>query len=185
MFLGELPVLRLENSVQSASSGNVITSTAGDTQTSSRADQTLTPAFRRWFGASKIVDASGSPRIMYRGDPRDIGPVLRPANGRRGMGLIFVSPSPDFASYYAKGGDGANMTAAYVKAENPFDSSNATHRAAVFNELGETTLSDSSLEQGGWEVLEDPDVVLAAKAAGNVCSALKPVIRPERLLAPG
>lgn len=34
---------------------------SGDLQTS----QTETPAFRRWFGASKVVDAHGKPMVMY------------------------------------------------------------------------------------------------------------------------
>ena len=33
----------------------------------SRADQTQTPAFRRWFGDSKVVDAQGKPLRVYHG----------------------------------------------------------------------------------------------------------------------
>jgi len=33
----------------------------------SRADQTQTPAFRRWFGSSKVVDAQGKPLVVYHG----------------------------------------------------------------------------------------------------------------------
>lgn len=35
------------------------------------ADQTETPAFRKWFGASKVVDADGKPLVVYHGTDKD------------------------------------------------------------------------------------------------------------------
>lgn len=34
-------------------------------------DQTETPEFKRWFGASKVVDAEGKPLVMYHGTSAD------------------------------------------------------------------------------------------------------------------
>lgn len=47
------------------------TQDSGDTRASTPAsnDQTDTPAFRRWFGDSKVVDADGNPLVVYHGAP--------------------------------------------------------------------------------------------------------------------
>jgi len=39
-----------------------------ETQESLR-EQTETPEFKRWFGKSKVVDASGNPKVVYHGSP--------------------------------------------------------------------------------------------------------------------
>jgi len=38
---------------------------------SGRSEQTETPAFKRWFGKSSVVDANGAPRVVYHGTGAD------------------------------------------------------------------------------------------------------------------
>lgn len=62
----------------------------------SKRDQTRTPEFENWFGASKVVDASGKPHVMYHGT----------ANGKVEFAektWAFFSSSPMVASSYTSG----------------------------------------------------------------------------------
>ena len=87
-------------------------------------DVTDTPEFKRWFGASKVVDADGRPMVVYHGtrsdlqefDRRSIGSVTD--EGFLGDGFYFTD-SPRAASAYAKG-EGGNVVAAYVSIKNPY-----------------------------------------------------------------
>ncbi len=58
-------------------------------------DQTQTPAFRRWFGDSKVVDANGEPLVVYHGTAT---PDRDSFNTDRGA---FFSDNPEVASDYA------------------------------------------------------------------------------------
>jgi hypothetical protein len=51
-----------------------------------------TPAFKRFFGNSKVVDANGKPKIMYHGTARDIT-TFKPKQA----GAIFLTDDIDFA----------------------------------------------------------------------------------------
>jgi ribosomal protein S18 acetylase RimI-like enzyme len=60
------------------------------------------PAFKRWFGNSKVVDAQGSPLVVYRGDYRadrigDKFKVNRSTSGR-----FYFTDNPEIASSYAQ-----------------------------------------------------------------------------------
>lgn len=55
-----------------------------------------TKNFRSWFGKSKIVNADGTPKVMYHGTARDIT-----AFRAKQAGAIFVTPEPRFASSFA------------------------------------------------------------------------------------
>lgn len=52
-----------------------------------------TAEFRRWFGASKVVDAQGRPLVVYHGTGADVGAVFRPRT--------FFTPRADVADVYA------------------------------------------------------------------------------------
>lgn len=56
---------------------------------------TATPAFRRWFGASKVVDAHGHPKVVYHGTPDLNFDAFR-------HGLVFFSDNPSIASQYGE-----------------------------------------------------------------------------------
>lgn len=117
------------------------------------------PAFRAWFGGSKVVDEAGAPRVMYHGTGADLT-EFRP----RQANAIFVTAEPIFAHAYAdtgaqwlrdRGQDGApRIMPVYVKAENPFDYESAEHRALVI----ELALQRSGTEDGsGQRVIANDD----------------------------
>jgi hypothetical protein len=95
------------------------------------------PAFKRWFGDSKIVDNSGNPQIWYHGTPmqfEEFKPGVADA--------MYFSQTPEFAQMFSgKGPDpviaeraaqdgwvGPNVVPVYLKANNPFDYENPEHR---------------------------------------------------------
>lgn len=71
---------------------------------SARAVQTETPAFKAWFGGSKVVDAEGKPLVVYHGTSAAGFDVFRP-NYRKGEQLgfgIHFAQDRDFAAKYAE-----------------------------------------------------------------------------------
>ena len=54
-------------------------------------------AFKKWFGASKIVNANGTPKMMYHGTARDIE-EFRPKQA----GAIFLTDDPKFAESFSE-----------------------------------------------------------------------------------
>jgi hypothetical protein len=94
-------------------------------------DQTDTPAFRRWFGDSKVVDAEGKPLVVYHGTDADFA-TFDPArmgtktdDGMFGRGFYF-SPNhgngtkwAGTAGAYAASNDGGNIMPVYLKMERP------------------------------------------------------------------
>lgn len=100
--------------------------------------QTDTPAFKKWFGDSKVVDADGNPMVVYHGT------IVRPDAGDvKGMGDIlafdrmfttqFRKPSIDTvgsffstnpgeggAQMYSGTGEGAAVYPVYLSIKNPY-----------------------------------------------------------------
>jgi len=98
--------------------------------------------FWKWFGDSKVVDASGKPLVVYHGTASTDITEFRPRGGRNGewqdalsrfkaaqvsnarVGYMafrdgsFFSPKADYAGHYTREGQGV-MYPVYVKAENP------------------------------------------------------------------
>lgn len=66
-----------------------------------------TPAFRRWFGDSKVVDTSGKPLVVYHGTANTFSKFDPKLSGRNyawrggGEGFFFTS-NPETASVYAE-----------------------------------------------------------------------------------
>jgi len=74
---------------------------------------------RKWFGSSQVVDASGSPKVMYRGAVEEEKTVGE---------LTWYSESAEQASGYAQLRsvsqgvvDSGNVTPVYLKVERPYD----------------------------------------------------------------
>ncbi len=87
-------------------------------------DQTETPAFKKWFGTSKVVDAAGKPLVVYRGEhgATDDGDL------QTALGTFTFAESPAVASTYASApndyrmGDTAKQARvipAYLSIKNP------------------------------------------------------------------
>ena len=82
---------------------------------------TESPAFKRWFGDSKVVDENGEPLVVYHGTGSEFSIFsedLADEAGVAGKGFYFTS-SRDEASSYAERGDTPNVIAAYVSISNP------------------------------------------------------------------
>lgn len=147
--------------------------------------QTQTPAFKRWFGGSKVVGADGKPKVMYHGTAQDIT-AFRPKQA----GAIFVTDDPTFAADFAARSEfwmlqnadkeGApqssqNIMPVYVKAKNPFDYDNPSHIAELEryereSRNTERAIPPGQIEQvahGNWESIEHPQVQAAIRALGH------------------
>lgn len=100
-----------------------------DAPSFSRADQTQTDAFKRWFGDSKVVDAEGKPLVVYHGTTKDfarfdISAERNMTMFRDAQGFYFTS-DPDDASAYTEDretgdpAEGANTMPAYLSMQSP------------------------------------------------------------------
>jgi hypothetical protein len=58
-----------------------------------------TPEFKRFFGDSRVVNADGTPKVLYHGSARDIGSFKRKTD--RGV-PIFLTDDPTFAEKFSK-----------------------------------------------------------------------------------
>jgi len=86
--------------------------------------QTESPAFKKWFGNSKVVDAAGKPLVVYHGTAKDFDAFDNSKTGANDMGLwgrghYFASATTSANSYALREGDGARVIPAYVSIQNP------------------------------------------------------------------
>lgn len=89
----------------------------------SRGDQIDTPAFREWFGESKVVDAEGKPLRVYHGTSTPSFTKFKPQRGgwSGGFGMWFGS-DPEIANQFAKqrfADQGAAVYPVYLAINNP------------------------------------------------------------------
>lgn len=92
-----------------------------------------TPAFKKWFGKSKVVDDEGNPIVLYRGGPAtnwETGEAITSFKSKNGPWAGFFTDSPEVASKFAKltSQNGA-VSPVFVKMEKPFEV-DATGKAA-------------------------------------------------------
>jgi hypothetical protein len=87
--------------------------------------QVDTPAFKRWFGNSKVVDDKGNPLVVYHGTDKAIH-VFDPRVGINAPvpNSVYFSDDPNIASWVAKNRGwswdvGGKVIAAYLRIENP------------------------------------------------------------------
>jgi hypothetical protein len=86
-------------------------------------------AFRRWFRASKVVDARGEPLVVYHGTRAgftDFAPGLSDTASRTGVpeGAFYFTSSPKVAATYPaetrrRYYEGANIVPVYLSLQNP------------------------------------------------------------------
>lgn len=83
--------------------------------------------FWKWFGDSKVVDASGKPLVVYHGTAGQFTEFKPSRSGNLGPGIYFT-PDIEQAEAYARTHRGANVVRAYVSAKNPLliDNSNTS-----------------------------------------------------------
>jgi len=95
-----------------------------------KADITNTPAFKRWFGNSKVVGEDGNALVVYHGTKNFKGNAFKSdvkrANRAGNVEGYYFSPDPDEASGYAKNRDtdkyeeGAQVLPVYLSIQKPY-----------------------------------------------------------------
>lgn len=92
-----------------------------------------TPAFKQWFGKSKVVNDSGAPKVMYHGTTHDIKEFSHEFTGgghdALGSGFYFTSDPKDASGYTENDGsdrshgENPNVLPVYLSIENPLNAS--------------------------------------------------------------
>jgi hypothetical protein len=107
---------------------------------------TDTPAFKNWFGDSKVVGADGHPMTLYTGglkwDTADLE--------RGGRGALWLTPDVDNAAGYAdqySPNDGREIKALYANISNPLDLREQSTLDAIFGEDDAPTLRELQLDR--------------------------------------
>jgi hypothetical protein len=102
-----------------------------------------TPAFKNWFGDSKVVDDKGQPLVVYHGTDAefDVFDRKKQRDGRLGKGFYFTS-SPEEAKLYGK-----NVMPVYLQADRLY---NGRTGKAIGN--GKTSAVEYSLTADGGRV---------------------------------
>ncbi|MFD3300236.1 LPD38 domain-containing protein [Aquipseudomonas alcaligenes] len=77
--------------------------------------QTETPAFKRWFGDSKVVDADGKPLVVQHGTDAEFTVFNQSRMGTFGTGIYFADSESNGAEAY-----GDNVVSAYLSLQNPW-----------------------------------------------------------------
>ena len=142
-------------------------------QKQARPDQWDTPAFKSWFGASKIVNSDGSPMRCFHGTDSKFEAFKDP-NQRFEGGRVFnlysyVTTDPDYAHNF-----GGSIMPLYAKALNPLDlrqgASEWVSKADFIKLLKAKGITVPELgdKNGDWVFgwVHNPEVKKAAQAAG-------------------
>jgi len=78
-------------------------------------DVTETPAFKKWFGASKVVDAEGKPLVVYHGTHNTFDAFDMEASGDIEIGQYFTNRESVAEDY------GVNVMPVYLSIRNPYE----------------------------------------------------------------
>lgn len=143
--------------------------------------QTDTPAFKKWFGDSKVIDADGKPLVVYHGS----GQVFTEFKNRGGKistvfgsedverSGFFFAVDKDYASLFAEGAT-PNVLEVYLAIKNPIDLRNG-----ILNDDAEALAAQGINDRWLYQLTRDPreawelfdgddgaDLVKALRAAG-------------------
>lgn len=83
---------------------------------------TDSPAFKAWFGDSKVVDKDGKPLRVFHGTNADFATFESGKIGTKTQTLVggfFFSKSPDQASEFSGMDEGSNVKPVYLSIKNP------------------------------------------------------------------
>jgi hypothetical protein len=87
-------------------------------------EKTNTPAFKNWFGDSKVVDENGNPLVVYRGQRRDAGTKSTDLATRATPSFTdnkYVASVYSYAKSKGQYTEGANIAPVYIRMESPID----------------------------------------------------------------
>jgi len=93
-----------------------------------------TPAFKEWFGDSKIVDGDGNPLVVYKAMQGDT------PNMQAQTGLTHVALDRSTAEQFAT--NGRPVRSVYVRASNPFDFRVSAHIAWLISKITPAVVRD-------------------------------------------
>ncbi|HET6373687.1 MAG TPA: diguanylate cyclase, partial [Candidatus Polarisedimenticolia bacterium] len=159
---------------------------SGEGERFATSPKTETPAFKRWFGESKVVDAEGKPLTVYHGTNREFT-AFDPAQSSSKTGNPnaelghFFTDDPAEASRYAKawGEKGGNVVPAHLSIKNPYEMPYKEFDALAMVEY--RGLPDTTLDSSG-----RPDAASRERLAANRKSALEAArARRAELIAAG
>nr|DAP30212.1 MAG TPA: crystallin beta/gamma motif-containing protein [Caudoviricetes sp.] len=101
-------------------------------------DQIQTKEFKKWFGNSKVVNADGTPKVMYHGTPNGNFDTFK-------KGANYFTENEQYADRYqnpsassistGKVVDNPTTHAVYIKMEKPFDTRNSKAREIFEDEF--------------------------------------------------
>ncbi|MBF0260269.1 MAG: strawberry notch family protein [Magnetococcales bacterium] len=118
-------------------------------------------AFKKWFGNSKVVNADGSPKVMYRGQNGDFDGL--PLSGR------YFTDSPEYASSYSmwQGAHSGSTVAVYIKAEN-------IYQPADKNDVTDYNFDKADLIARGYDAIADRklSIIVPLKGETQIKSAI-------------
>lgn len=86
-----------------------------------------TPAFRRWFGDSKVVDKNGEPLVVYHGTGDEFFVFEQQKSGKKDPGWLgegfYFTTDPYLAKSYSRLKSGAHkkVMSVYLRIEKPFE----------------------------------------------------------------
>lgn len=122
---------------------------------------TNTPAFKKWFGKSVVVDEDGKPLAVYRGEWG--GDPAQNSFANTQLGLPTFTDAKALAEVYANDGEGGRVREVYLAIQNPlrFGESDGVVNKAEFKKLAKAlklTAAESAdlVSAGGWVVDGEP-----------------------------
>jgi len=145
----------------------------------SRDNQTDTPAFKAWFGDSKVVDAQGKPLVVYHGTTKSFDAF---SNGT-GWFTADASEANFWGGVNAKG---ANVVPAYLSIKNPrvLQASEASRNKIIDalealhnDEDGVVVMEDGKIR---WAIVADPTQIKSATGNNGEFNPANPDIRFNR-----
>ena len=145
---------------------------ASTTVAEDAADVTDTPAFRRWFGNSKVVDEDGNPLVMYHGtgtstDVFEGGKGRRPGLHSEGIWFTKTPDGTDFsASAFAEGAFRGNpqVYPVYLSIQNPKRIGNSQAHTWTVKELKEMGYDGAFDIETEWWIAFDSSQIKSAIA---------------------
>lgn len=124
-------------------------------------EQTETPAFKRWFGESKVVGEDGKPLVVYHGTTADFD-AFKPETG------WFTAAPSEAGLYGGMGAEGAQVMPAFVSIKQPrvIDGDKTPNwRSAVFDALTDSKIDGVIVTMDGkphWVVPVDAAQIKSA-----------------------
>jgi hypothetical protein len=99
--------------------------------------QTKTPAFKKWFGDSKVVDEKGEPLVVYHGTD---DPGFEEFGRQTTADGYFFAPDPETANFYVSDNYSGGVYPVYLKIEKLADFDDPE----IFDEVAREAIWDTS-----------------------------------------